>query len=428
MAYASQHRFPPYPCCQSKGNEESPRREVEDAGAWDGSAGTHASFARAPECHADPRGWQEGIGARPEVTDVARLPPFHYGARRFHETKGREVIQAPRALGRPARATSFEREGAGPGPRAEALLGFGRTHPGPPIEAVGSTRRGGGRAMRRSSLRGWSIAVLVALVAGCGGSEPSVDATPSAGATVTHERLRAALSGGAPPPAGALRLVADELDLRSVRLDARAWALLERVDARRVRAVRLGPPSIDAADVDRLCRMPGLEAVIELSIDSGIDMGDEAARFGDAGAERVAACPALRGLASLRLSNGVIGDRGVGALVAADWPRLTTLDLAVNDIGPVGVVTLVASPLAGRLERLRLERNPIGDAGAQALIDSGLLARAEVSFGDRALSEAVADALLRLDALRGLSLDGALFSDEAFARLRAKFGDRVTVP
>lgn len=284
---------------------------------------------------------------------------------------------------------------------------------------------------RRRAARRWidrlrSGALLVALFAGCGGPAPTVGATPEV--KVTHEQLPEALSAGAPLPEGVLHLVADELDLRSVRLDAPAWAVLERVDVSRAQAVRLGPPSIRAEDVDRLCRMPGLAAVTELSLDSGVDMSDEAGRFGDAGAKRVAACPSLRGVVTLRLSNGTIGDRGLAALAAVDWPRLTTLDLAVNDIGPAGVAALVESPLGGRLERLHLERNPIGDAGALALIGSGLLSRAEVSFGHRDLSDAVADALLRLDQLRSLSLDGALFSDEALDRLRAKFGDRVTLP
>lgn len=282
-------------------------------------------------------------------------------------------------------------------------------------------------------MRGWtdrarSTALLLGLLAGCGANAPAVDSTPAPEVKVTHEQLRTALDDGTPLPDGMLRLDADELDLRSMRLDAQAWAGLERVDLSRVRAVRLGPPSIRAEDVDRLCRMPGLASITELSIDSGIDMGEGAEHFGDAGAERVAACPALRGLETLRLSNGTVGDRGLIALAAVDWRRLTTLDLTINDIGPVGVAALVESPLIGRLERLNLERNPIGDAGALALINSGLLARAAVAFGHRDLSDAVADALLRLDRLQGLSLDGVFFTDEAFERLRAKFGDRVTLP
>lgn len=285
---------------------------------------------------------------------------------------------------------------------------------------------------RRRVMRGWAdrarSAALLVVLAGCGGPAPSTDATWAPEVEVTHEQLSEALAAGAPLPGGVLLLDADELNLRSARLDPQAWTVLERVDASRVRVVRLGPPSIHAEDVDRLCQMPGLASVEELSIDSGVDMGDEAERFGDAGAERVAACPALRNLSTLRLSNGTIGDRGLVAITAADWPRLTALDLAVNEIGPVGIAALVGSSLSGRLERLHLEQNPIGDAGALALINGGLLSRAEVTIGHRDLSDAVADALLRLDQLKGLSLDGVFFTDEAFDRLRARFGDRVTLP
>lgn len=284
-------------------------------------------------------------------------------------------------------------------------------------------------------MRGWTeragapAFALLALgfIVGCGAASPTVPTSPPE-VPVTHEQLRAAVEGAEPLPEGALRLDAEALDLRGVLLDPSAWSRLERVDLSRVRTVRLGPPAIRAEDVDRLCRMPGLAAVTELSIDAGIDMGDGAEAFGSDGAARVAACPALRGLHTLRLVNGTLDDRALTALAAADWPALTTLDLHVNDIGPAGVTALAQSPLAARLQRLDLERNPIGDAGALALIDSGLLGRATVAFGHAELSDAVAEAVLRLDRVHALSLDGAHFSDEAFERLRAKFGDRVELP
>lgn len=245
---------------------------------------------------------------------------------------------------------------------------------------------------------------------------------------ITSEALASALRGESPLPTSAVVRGSATVDLRSIRLDGEAWTKLARVEFDGVKTLILGPPAIRAADVDALCRIEGLDGLTELVIDSGIDMGDGAEAFGDDGAARVAACPALRGLQTLRMPNGTIGDAGLAAIAGAKWPALTTLDLDINEVGAKGVEVLLASPLASKLTTLRLERNALGDAGAVALIRSGLPSRGEVAIGERAFSDAVAGVVLQLDRIERLSIANTLFSDEVKAALVAKFGERVEFP
>src|SRR5262249_29804065 len=65
------------------------------------------------------------------------------------------------------------------------------------------------------------------------------------------------------------------------------------------------------------------------------------------------------------------GDAGLAALAGSPGlPRLSTLDVSDNRIGPGGVAGLAASPLVARLETLVLRRNPVGPDGARALAAS----------------------------------------------------------
>lgn len=268
--------------------------------------------------------------------------------------------------------------------------------------------------------------MAVAALLGCGAG-PSPEAEEER-AVITSEALASALKGQSPLPTSALVQGSATVDLRSIRLDSGAWTQLAGVEFDGVTTLMLGPPAIRAADVDALCRIDGLDRVVELVIDSGIDMGDGAETFGDAGAARVAACPALRGLQTLRLPNGTIGDVGLAAIAGAEWPALTTLDMDINEVGVKGVEALVASPLAAKLTTLRLARNALGDAGALALIRSGLPGRAVVAIGERGFSDAVAGAVMKLDRVERLSIANTLFSEEIKAALVAKFGDRIEFP
>jgi hypothetical protein len=96
--------------------------------------------------------------------------------------------------------------------------------------------------------------------------------------------------------------------------------------------------------------------------------------LGDTGAQLVAACPALSGLLSLKMSFCNVGDAGVRALAAP--PYLTNLRVlklwndGPNGIGDAGAKALADSPNVRRLVALRLTANAIGDAGAVALAES----------------------------------------------------------
>jgi uncharacterized protein (TIGR02996 family) len=85
----------------------------------------------------------------------------------------------------------------------------------------------------------------------------------------------------------------------------------------------------------------------------------------------------LPSLKSVRLQKNPIGDAGARALVA--WPGLKHatgfLDLADCGIGPEGAAALAACPHLERVIGLGLGDNPIGDAGARALAGATHLRR-----------------------------------------------------
>src|SRR5262249_23607818 len=87
----------------------------------------------------------------------------------------------------------------------------------------------------------------------------------------------------------------------------------------------------------------------------------------------LAACPALRGLIWLKLSNAV-NDRGIQALTeATGWTRLAVLDLMSNLIGDKGAASLASWSGLAKVRHLHLYVNKIGPEGAQALAASPYL-------------------------------------------------------
>jgi uncharacterized protein (TIGR02996 family) len=87
----------------------------------------------------------------------------------------------------------------------------------------------------------------------------------------------------------------------------------------------------------------------------------------------LAACPALRGLIWLKLSNAV-NDRGIQALTeATGWTRLAVLDLMSNLIGDKGAASLASWSGLAKVRHLHLYVNKIGAGGAQALAASPYL-------------------------------------------------------
>jgi uncharacterized protein (TIGR02996 family) len=199
--------------------------------------------------------------------------------------------------------------------------------------------------------------------------------------------------------AGPVRGLVEEYEFRrgfveAVTLDARAF-LSSADELFRLAPVRRVRLSGVQRVLGELVASPTLELVDELDL-----CGNE---LGDAGANAVAHCPHLGRLRALDLGfnfvsdNGVaslagsrrlpelrslrlndnsrIGLDGVRALANSETLRLTSLDLSANAIDPECVRVLCASPLAGALEALEVHTNPVGDAGLELLLRSGLLAR-----------------------------------------------------
>jgi uncharacterized protein (TIGR02996 family) len=119
--------------------------------------------------------------------------------------------------------------------------------------------------------------------------------------------------------------------------------------------------------------------------------------------DELAACPYLRRLRALHLSNNNLGFKGLQALLSSpylgeirslrlgdNWltedsgltlaearhlHRLTTLSLSDNMLGDEGVIQLASAPHFSRLTTLHLGNNQITDFGAQALAESPHLSR-----------------------------------------------------
>jgi uncharacterized protein (TIGR02996 family) len=173
-------------------------------------------------------------------------------------------------------------------------------------------------------------------------------------------------------------------------------------------------------------------------------------RVGNRGAEALADSPYLGALEVLDLSENEVGERGAGALAASDrLPRLRDLDLTHNDIGPHGAVGLLTSARLANLEALRLGENqaggerflalpPRGDRGSclkqldlsgnglsapavEGLIDRGYLSAAErLTLNRNPLGDAGAKALAAtpaVRALRVLELQGCRIEDRGVQAL-----------
>ncbi|MCI0455434.1 MAG: TIGR02996 domain-containing protein [Gemmataceae bacterium] len=147
--------------------------------------------------------------------------------------------------------------------------------------------------------------------------------------------------------------------------------------------------------------------------------------FGVAGARVLADWPRLKGLLSLDLGGGDLGDAGIAALAASPHcPKPTTLLLDFNEIGPKGAKALAGSRLLSCVQLLGLTENRLNSEALVALL--GGLTRDTLthldlcnnSLADKEGITALADSEL-LGELRALELGGNHFGGEG---LRALFG------
>ena len=94
---------------------------------------------------------------------------------------------------------------------------------------------------------------------------------------------------------------------------------------------------------------------------------DVARAFGDAGVAALAERGGLESVQDLWLGRVGLTDVGLDAILAADPPCLTDLDLGGNQLTDDGVRRLVASPLMSRLVGLVLFHNRLGLGAEKSL-------------------------------------------------------------
>jgi uncharacterized protein (TIGR02996 family) len=218
-----------------------------------------------------------------------------------------------------------------------------------------------------------------------------------------------------------------QLTSLTVRSDSRsggtmATALAALVRPPRLRKLALPGNRLGAEAVARLVVSPAMDTVEEL------DLGDN--NLGPDGVAALAAgrLPALR---SLRLARARPDQGGVTAISGAVFfPELRSLSLAGNVLGPHVVGPLGNAPVRN-LRVLDLSGNRVGDPGALRLAASQRLRNLLVLDLSESLvgsegAEALADSP-HLDGLVHLNLAGNPIGPSAADRLRARFGDRVSL-
>jgi uncharacterized protein (TIGR02996 family) len=132
-------------------------------------------------------------------------------------------------------------------------------------------------------------------------------------------------------------------------------------------------PALRAVPIGRLflrsARTSDLRTLVESPVMAHLpDLSVGGCKFGNAGAEVLAATPGARRLRRLSLTRNQIGDRGAQAL--AESPHLADLrclDLVGNRIGDTGAEALAAAPGWDHLEHLDVALNRIGREGKAVL-------------------------------------------------------------
>lgn len=165
--------------------------------------------------------------------------------------------------------------------------------------------------------------------------------------------------------------------------------------------------------------------------DVGLDFR-AAALLGDEEAAALAACPHLRGVASLYLRHNRIGPAGLGALVRSPhWGPMERLGVNGNPVGDDGVALLSRSPWLRHLVFLDLGGTHLGDNGLRSLAKGrpGRLETLKVggnhfsAAGIRALGNCVAFTGLRKLSFKWARLDRravrALAAAPSFTGLRS---------
>jgi len=190
-------------------------------------------------------------------------------------------------------------------------------------------------------------------------------------------------------------------------------ALAARRELAVLRRIRLFHLQLDDETFTRFIRSPYLARPLEL------DLGANA--LGPASVAALLAAPFTAEHEAIDLWKNAIGDEGAKLLAASAPPRLRSLRLSHNDVGPRGALALARSPGLAALEILDLAHNPIGDEGACAIVGSVTLTALrtlqlyEVGLTLTGASRLAAEpGLARIEAL---NLGGNTFGDPGLASL-----------
>ena len=184
------------------------------------------------------------------------------------------------------------------------------------------------------------------------------------------------------------------LSVRAERAGGAVTAALARQHPPRLKQLDISGNRLGPAALDQLLASTVLDSLEEL------DLGDN--NLGPDGVALLARA-ALPNLRALHLARTRPGIEGVAALCAAGFYReLRVLSLGGNNLGPEAALDLAGAP--GKLLALDLADNRPGDTGALALAQSAPLA-----------------------GLQHLNLTGCAIGAPVAARLRKRFGDRVSL-
>lgn len=185
----------------------------------------------------------------------------------------------------------------------------------------------------------------------------------------------------------------ETLDIGEAKLGADGGRAIAQ-SGLKLRRLLLYKNEIGAEGAKALAESPSLAGLREL------DLGNN--KIGKEGAAAIAASPHLQGLEVLGLARCSIGKEGAASIAAA-FPRLRSLDLIGNGIGPEGVRAIALGKGLGSLRELILQQTRAGDEGVAHLLASPLAARlTSLNLRSNKLTDASAGAIASAAQLAGL--------------------------
>jgi len=200
---------------------------------------------------------------------------------------------------------------------------------------------------------------------------------------------------GAMAVAGAAMPVLEELDVSWTRAESRALSAWVASTRPALRELDLGSQhSFFDADALESWALPPLEVL-------GLSRNE----LGAVGAEALVRCPGVLAASSLELASTELDVPALRTLASAEL-RATTLDLSHNEVGVEGARALSGAQWMARVEVLKLAGNPVGVAGAMAILEAAVALR-DVDLTKTGID--AADAIAgsgSIASLRVLRLDG----------------------